>query len=89
MTTIITGSVILLPFFFLCCDWWKKMVFPAFEVNYNVYESIARIIQTASNLKSVVMTVLDNCFDGAKAEWLYNAIYTSKLNGFSFINMAT
>lgn len=89
LTTLITGSFIIIPLFFMCCGWWKKIVFPAFEINFNVYESLAQVIKSAPNLKSMSITVIDNCFDTAKSKCLYDAISMSRLNGLSFINLAT
>ena len=30
--TIFWGSIIILPLFFICCDWWQKCVYPAYDI---------------------------------------------------------
>jgi len=32
MCTIIWGSIIILPIFFMCCPWWKRCTYPIYEV---------------------------------------------------------
>jgi len=40
LATIIIGSFIFIPLFFMCCGWWKKIVYPAFEVPFSTYQSL-------------------------------------------------
>jgi hypothetical protein len=87
LCTLIWGSIIILPLFFICMDWWKRCTFPAFTISANVYMSMGRLIRSP-NLKNITITVVDNNFDKAKAQMLYNHIAESRLRGFTFINNA-
>lgn len=40
VATIVCGSFIILPLCFMCCGWWKKIVYPAFEVPLSTYKSL-------------------------------------------------
>jgi hypothetical protein len=40
IATIVGGSFIIIPIFFMCCGWWKKIVYPAFEVPLSTYQSL-------------------------------------------------
>lgn len=62
MATVIAGSIIIIPIFFICCSWWKRCVFPAYDVPIQTYSSLARLIKGAS-LRNLTLTVIDNCFD--------------------------
>lgn len=31
--TVVSGSFCILPLFFMCCPWWKKIVYPQYEIN--------------------------------------------------------
>ena len=73
LCTIIWASIIILPIFFLCMDWWKRCTFPAYTIASNVYMGLTRIFR-GSNIKNVTLTVNDNTFDQAKARILYNHI---------------
>jgi hypothetical protein len=87
MCTIIWGSFIILPLFFICCDWWKRCTFPAFDISPAVYMSFAKVFR-APNIKNVTLTVVDSTFDANKANILYNLLSESRLRGFTFINGA-
>ena len=38
--TIIWGSILIFPLFFMCCTWWKKMVYPAVVVPVSSYVAL-------------------------------------------------
>lgn len=40
IATIVGGSLIILPIFFMCCGWWKKIVYPAYDVPLSTYQSL-------------------------------------------------
>lgn len=85
--TIIWGSILLFPLFFICCGWWKRCVYPAYEIPYSVYESIGKLFRSQS-LRNVALYITDNTFDRAKAQILYNFVSASKITGFTLINNA-
>jgi hypothetical protein len=87
MCTIIGGSFIILPLFFICCDWWKRCTLPAFDVPTSVYQSLIKLMR-GSSLRNITLTVIDNCFDAIKASILYEGVSQSRLSGFTFVNRA-
>lgn len=60
--TIIFGSIFLFPLFFICCDWWKRIVNKIFAVEMQGYEAIAEILRN-SRAEDVYVMVQDNLFD--------------------------
>ena len=85
--TIVWGSILIFPLFFMCCDWWKRIVYPSFSVSYSAYGAIRNIVKISS-LQNLTLTVTDNTFDQQKINLLYEIISTSNLKAFTFINLA-
>jgi hypothetical protein len=85
--TFIWASLIILPFFFIFCGWWKKCTFPAYDISPAVYMSLAKVFR-APYIKNITLTVVDNTFDANKANILYNLLSESRVRGFTFINRA-
>lgn len=71
--TIIWGSIFLFPLFFICCDWWKKIVNKIYLVENSGYEGIAQLIIN-SRAEDVYLMVQDNLFSSSKAEILIKAL---------------
>ena len=38
--TYIAGALCILPYFIMCCDWWKACVNPAFSVPLSTYQKL-------------------------------------------------
>ncbi len=38
------GGFLVFPLCFTCCTWWKKLVYPFYEIDISVYESLAFMI---------------------------------------------
>jgi len=87
MCTAIWGGIIIIPIFFMCCDWWKRCTFPAFSIPVSTYMKLSRIFR-APNLNNVTLTIIDNTFNAEKAMILYNLLAESRIKGFTFINGA-
>ncbi len=87
MCTIIWGSFIFIPLFFMCCDWWRRCTFPAYTISAGVYMSLGKLLR-APNLKNITINVIDNNFDEGKARILYNMLAESRVRGFTFVNGA-
>ena len=86
MCTLIWGSIILFPLFFMCMNWWKRCTYAIFDVPETVYDSLGRL--TRGGLGNLTLTVIDNCFSANKANILYNHLSNSQMKGFTFINAA-
>lgn len=65
--TMIFADFFIFPLFFTCCMWWKKIVYPTYEVSIDAYEALANLIQRLPNLKDLSLTVVDNVFNAEKA----------------------
>ena len=85
--TIIWGSVLLFPIFFVCCNWWKKCTHACYDIPQCVYQGLARLIKSGS-LRNVTINIEDNHFGAAKANILCEAVSQSELKGFTLINNA-
>ena len=72
----------------MCCGWWKKCVYPLYEIPVSVYSSLARLIRGGS-IRNVTLTVLDNKLNAEKAAIIYDMVSQSQLSGFTLINRAT
>ena len=68
--TILLGSFLILPLMVMCCGWWKKIVYPAYELAVDTYKSMATFIASCPNITSIMLVVADNNFNAEKARIL-------------------
>lgn len=87
MATMIGASLIILPIFFICCDWWKRCTLAAYDVPISVYEGFSKLLR-GSSLRSLDITVNDSAFDALKASILFQGLSSSRISFFSFRNNA-
>jgi hypothetical protein len=87
-STIILGGVCIFPLCFMCCDWWKKIAHPTYEISIETYNDIGRFINKNSTMNNLTLTVADNSFNAEKANILAESIRSSRLTGFTFLNIA-
>ena len=73
MCTVIWGGIILIPIFFMCCDWWRNCVYPAYDIDVSVYMSLQKLLR-GSNLRNLTLTVVDSTFGQNKAGILYQHV---------------
>lgn len=85
--TVIWGSIFLFPLFFICCDWWKKIVNKLYSVEMQGYEAVAQIIVN-SRAEDAYLMVQDNLFNESKARVLIKALERSGVRNFVFNNVA-
>lgn len=71
----------------MCCNWWKKIVYPQYEVNPEAYRAIANFIAN-SPITNMNLDVVDNAFNGEKAGILLEVLRTKSMVGFTLINHA-
>lgn len=69
--TILLGSFLILPLMVMCCGWWKKIVYPAYELAVDTYKSMATFIASCPNITSIMLVVADNNFNAEKARILH------------------
>lgn len=53
----------------------------------STYQKLEALIYNPS-VRTLTLSVCDNCFDKTKADFLYHALSKSSLKGFTFINNA-
>ncbi len=85
--TVFWGSIIIIPLFFMCCDWWMRIAYASFEVPESTYRALQNLICNSS-LQTLTMTVLDNRLNATKAQILYDLLSRSQIKGFTLINLA-
>ena len=83
--TLIWGSILIFPLCFMCCDWWKNIVNPSFNVPVQSYSALGSLLRSA-NITHLNLVVVDNYFDASKAQALLAVIQHSSLKSFTFIN---
>jgi hypothetical protein len=88
MFTILCASLVIFPLCFMCCMWWKKIVFPAYELSNEAYQALANFIARAQNITNLNLTIVDNAFGGQKARVLHDMLTRSRITGFTFNNRA-
>ena len=81
------GSIFLFPLFFICCDWWKKIINKLYSVEMSGYEGAAQLILN-SRADDVYLMVQDNLFNESKAQVLIKALERSAVRNFVFNNVA-
>lgn len=84
--TIIWGSFFIFPLCFMCCDWWKKAVYPAYDIPLSTYQSLGNLLRSPA-VANLSLTVMDNRFDNVKAQALFQIVQGSGLRSMTFINM--
>ena len=59
--TIILGIIFLVPLLFLCCQWFKRKVYPMYELELETYRNIGAMLQ---KMKGIMLNlrVVDNTF---------------------------
>ena len=82
------GIFFIFPLFFTCCMWWKKIVYPKYEVNEEFYRAFVRFCRRSNFCTTINLTVADNAFNAEKANILYEGLSSSTATTFNFINMA-
>lgn len=88
ITTIVLGSILIFPLFFMCCEWWKKKVHPAYEIPIQTYKTLAKLISLPA-LKTMNLNLRDNKLNAAKSQILYDALSRAEsLKGFTLFNTA-
>jgi hypothetical protein len=87
MFTMLGASCLIFPFFFMCCMWWKKIVYPAYELSNEAYQTLANFITRAQNITNLNLTIVDNAFGGQKARVVHDILTRSRITGFTFNNL--
>ena len=70
IVTMLLGMCLIFPLCFTCCMWWKKLVYPKYEVTEEVYRAIWRFCSRSPQCTVINLSVADNAFNGEKARML-------------------
>ncbi len=79
------GFLLFFPWIVMCCEWWTKMVEPAFELPLDIYHGLMGLIKMPT-VKSVNLEVIDNAFNNEKAKLIFNNLSASEVKDFTFYN---
>lgn len=79
---------LIFPLCFMCCEWWKKMVSPLYELTAQAYQSIGDFLRANPTVTNLNLTVVDNAFSAEKARILAAALGGSRVTGITFVNAA-
>jgi hypothetical protein len=63
LLTILLGSFCIIPLFFLCCMWWKKIVYPEYTLADQAYRNLGHIVNRSTGVINLTLTVVDNAFN--------------------------
>lgn len=85
--TLILGICLIFPFLCMCCKWWDKIAYPAYEISVETYQELEKMI-LSTKINTLNLIVYDNSFDKQKSELLQRMIKKSTLKSFNFENKA-
>lgn len=63
MITIMFASCLIFPLCFMCCTWWKKIVYPMYELTAQAYNSLGNFLLRHPTINNLNLTVVDNGFN--------------------------
>lgn len=66
--------------------WWKRIVFPSYELTADAYHAVATFISKTPSMTTLDLTVTDNSFNAQKAAILHEALSRSQIQTFLFTN---
>lgn len=89
MLTCVCGMCLIFPLCFTCCEWWKKICHPQYEVNVETYRAVGMFLLNAPSINNLTLEVVDNAFNAEKALVLQQAMMGRTMVGFTFVNHAT
>jgi hypothetical protein len=79
------GFLLVFPWFVMFCEWWTKIVEPAFEIPLGIYHGLLALLKIPT-IKSVNLEVQDNAFNNEKAKLLFDSLSVSEVKDFTFYN---
>ena len=85
--TIALGLCFIFPLFAMCCDSWKRAVYPQYELPMRVYQKMQFLFE-CRNVKEIHLVVYDNYFGAEKGQLLHEMLYKSPTKVFVLENSA-
>ena len=74
--------------FFLCCEWWKKVVYSKYHISPDFYEAVGKFLKNNPNIRRVRLTVCDNRFNIQKARLLRDGLAETNIVSLRVTNVA-
>ncbi len=87
-STICFGMCCIFPLCFMCCNWWKKAVYPIYELSLQAYREVASFLERNPTANNLNLIVVDNAFNYEKASVLYDTLSRGQIRTISFTNKA-
>lgn len=88
IATACCGGILVLPLAFMFCNWWKKIVYPAFEIPDSTYTNL-RPLLSSPKLETISISIVDNSLSKNKINLLYEVLLKARsVKSFSFVNGA-
>ena len=84
--TILLGIFLIIPLFFMCCDWWKRIVHPKYVVNLQFYVLLGNFLRKNPTTRMLNLTIGDSAFDREKAQLLCQSLNGSRVDALTFKN---
>ena len=53
-------TCLILPLFFMCCNWWKRIVYPKYCISAEFYRAVGQFVRNNAACTTVKLTVCDN-----------------------------
>jgi hypothetical protein len=87
--TMVCAVFLIFPIFFMCCDWWRKVVYPLYSVRLDFYRGLGTFLRRVPSCQTLRVTVCDNNFNAEKGRLLYEALMGSQVKSFTLVNLAS
>ena len=79
-------ACLIFPVLFICCNWWKKKVYPKYEVTLEAYQTLGSTLSSIASVNDLSLNVVDNAFNTEKAQTLHGMLKDKQIQSFSFQN---
>ena len=81
-------ACLIFPLFFMCCNWWKKIVYPKYHVSAEFYRAVGQFVRNNATCTTVKLTVCDNQFNNEKVHILRDGLMGTQIQSLTVVNMA-
>ena len=79
---------LIFPSFFMCCNWWKRIVYPKYRVSAELYRAVGQFVRNNARCTTVKLTVCDNQFNSEKVHILRDGLMGTQIQSLTVVNMA-
>ena len=79
---------LIFPIFFVCCNWWKKIVFPKYNLNAELYRAVGQFVRNNITCTIVRLIVCDSQFNSEKVHLLRDVLMGTQIQSLTVVNIA-